>query len=258
MMVRIAQPKNSITPILCFGNFQGIGQRDQQEDSFYISKYAEIEERGLLAIISDGMGGMLNGKAASNLAINSFLRQFWRGGADIPVRFQKAAQKASKRVYQKFSGYSGATLAAIYVIQNELYWISVGDSAIFLMRNGDLFRLNQEHNFLNALDKKELGEDQIDLTQAITYEKAERLTSFIGMESLREIDGNQSPFPLETGDVLLLCSDGVSGVLSLPELMEAMNLEPKEGGKLLEALIQRKQVLDQDNYTGIMVSCTKL
>lgn len=256
-MAKIAQPKNSVTPILRFGNFQGIGQRDQQEDSFYISKYAEIEERGLLAIVSDGMGGMLDGKLASDLTIDYFVRQFWKEKTEIPGRLHKAAQTASRRIYQRFSGYSGATLAAIYAIQGRLYWISVGDSAIFLMRNGDLFRLNQEHTFLNALYKKELV-DQIDRTQAITYEEAERLTSFIGIGPLQETDGNLAPFPLETGDVLLLCSDGASGVLSSPELMEAMNLEPEKGCKLLETLIQRKRVLDQDNYTGIMISYTGL
>lgn len=256
-MVKINQAKNSVTPILRFGNFQGIGQRERQEDSLYISRDAEIGKQGLLAIISDGMGGMLKGKAASNLAINCFLRQFWRGGADIPARFQKAAQTASKRIYQKFSGHSGATLAAIYVIHGELYWISVGDSAIFLMRNKNLLQLNQEHNFLNTLSRKGLKEARTNCIQAMTCEDAERLTSFIGMGPLQETDGNLNPFPLRTGDVLLLCSDGVSGVLSPPELMEGMNLEPEEGCKLLEALIRRKHILDQDNYTGIMISYTE-
>lgn len=253
----LRSPKNVDTPILRLSSLQGIGQRDQQEDSFYISSNIETEQRGFLAIISDGIGGMLNGKEASSLTINCFLRQFWKRGTDVPARFQKAAQKASKRIYQKFSGYSGATLAAVYIIQGELYWVSVGDSAIFLMRNGDLFRLNQEHTFLSTLYRKGLKEAETSCTQTIMYEDAERLTSFIGMAPLQETEGNLSPFPLKTGDVLLLCSDGVSGVLSPPELVEGMNLEPKEGCKLLETLIQGKQVLDQDNYTGIMISYTE-
>lgn len=243
-------------PVFRLGNLQGIGQREQQEDSFYISGDTERKENGLLAIVSDGMGGMINGRSASELTINQFLRQFREKG-EIPGRLQKAAQMASSCVYQELSGRSGATLVAVYIGNKTLHWISIGDSAIFLKRSGGLFQLNQEHTFLNKLLKKELEKPQIDREQASAHEDAPRLTSFIGMEPLKETDGNFHPFLLESGDVVLLCSDGISGVLTPPEIMEAMNLEPEEGCKLLELLIQEKHVLEQDNYTGIMISYTE-
>ena len=77
----------------------------------------------------------------------------------------------------------------------------------------------------------------------------------MGIDRLTEVDGSLRPLPLQSGDVLLLCSDGISGVLTPPELMEAMRLAPDEGCALLETLVLEKQVPEQDNYTGIMISC---
>ena len=54
--------------------------------------------------------------------------------------------------------------------------------------------------------------------------------------------------------MLLLCSDGISGVLSPPELKEAMSLEPDAGCALLETMVLEKQILEQDNYTGILIA----
>ena len=88
-----------------------------------------------------------------------------------------------------------------------------------------------------------------------TREDARRLTSFVGIDDLKEVDFNLRPWTVKPGDVLLLCSDGISGILSPPELMEAMSLEPHEGCALLETMVLEKQVPEQDNYTGVMIAC---
>ena len=58
---------------------------------------------------------------------------------------------------------------------------------------------------------------------------------------------------LEPGDGILLCSDGISGVLTPPELLEAMTLEPDEGCALLERMVLEKGIPEQDNYTGVLL-----
>ena len=73
------------------------------------------------------------------------------------------------------------------------------------------------------------------------------------MGELKEADLNLRPWILEPEDVLLLCSDGISGVLTPPELMEAMKLEPQEGCRLLESMVLEKQIQFQDNYTAIVI-----
>ena len=101
---------------------------------------------------------------------------------------------------------------------------------------------------------RELAEETIDRSRAELDIDARRLTSFVGIDHLKEVDLNLRPWHLRRGDVLLLCSDGISGVLSPPELKEAMSLEPDAGCALLETMVLEKQILEQDNYTGILIA----
>lgn len=241
------------------GNVQGLGLRERQEDSFTILNAADAGEQarqGLLAVVCDGMGGMADGKLASECAVELFRQWFQeRENEDIPGWLNACARAASEVVFQQFSGHSGTTLAAVHIHQNALHWVSVGDSAIYLSRNGGVFQLNREHTYLNQLYARELTEDIIRRERAEQDEDARRLTSFVGIDHLTETDGSRRPLPLRPGDVILLCSDGISGVLTPPELMEAMSLPPDEGCALLETLVREKNVPEQDNYTGVLIAC---
>ena len=92
--------------------------------------------------------------------------------------------------------------------------------------------------------------------RAEDHEDARRLTSFVGIDCLEEVDQSLRPLPLLPGDVILLCSDGISGILSPAELLEAMSLEPDAGCALLETMVREKDLPEQDNYTGILIACT--
>ena len=107
---------------------------------------------------------------------------------------------------------------------------------------------------MNRLYLQELEREVIDKRRVEADPDAPRLTSFVGMERLAEVDLSLRPLTLERGDALLLCSDGVSGVLTPPELLEAMVLDPEEGCVLLERMVLEKGVPGQDNYTGILIA----
>lgn len=243
-------------PVLQVGNLQGIGRRERQEDSFAVYNNIGPNQNGLLAIIADGMGGLADGRAASELTIERFLQRFQKldDSRSIPAHMKKTAQEISGIIHQEFSGNSGSTLVAAYISQGAVHWLSVGDSAIFLMRNGGVFQLNQEHTFLNKMYMEELEKPVMDCAGVESHEDASRLTAFIGIEPLEKTEVSFQPLQLADGDALLLCSDGISSVLSSPELMEAMRLNPEDGCKLLDLLIQEKGIVEQDNYTGIMIS----
>ena len=244
---------------LLVGNIQGIGGRERQEDSFAIVNAADVAEqkrRGLFAVVADGLGGLLDGRLASEVAAAGLVQIFHDldDDGDVPAQFREGIAAVSDGVFRHFGGRSGTTVVAARVRQGRLHWLSVGDSAIFLMRNGGVFQLNREHTCLNDLYLRELEGETIDKRRAETDEEARALTSFVGRDRLEQIEVSLRPLLLEKGDVILLCSDGVSGVLTGPELMEAMSLPPDEGCKLLETLVLEKQVLEQDNYTGVMLS----
>lgn len=241
-------------------NIQGIGQRERQEDSFAVLNAAnpgQRERQGLFAVVCDGMGGMEDGKLASQCAVETFAELFQNRNPDLPMPqwMEACAHTISDYVFQRFSGASGTTLVAVHIQNRMLHWVSVGDSAIFLLRDGGVFQLNQEHTFLNELYARELEQEVICKVRAEQDEDARRLTSFVGIDRLEDVDQSLHPLPLRKGDRLLLCSDGVSGVLTPAELLEVMSLEPEEGCALLETMILEKQVPAQDNYTGILISC---
>lgn len=262
--VNSAPPEKAALPeTLCLtpkvGNTQGIGRRERQEDSFAIinaANIAELARHGLLAVVADGMGGLDDGKLASEATVEAFIQLFQAlmDEGDIPRQLCEGVSAISDGIFERFGGNSGTTVVAVRILGDTLHWLSVGDSAIFLMRNGGVFQLNKEHTYLNELYLAQLDNEIICKERAETDVDAARLTSFVGIDKLVEIDYNLRPLYLQAGDVVLLCSDGISGVLSPPELMEAMGLEPEECCALLETLVLEKALAEQDNYTGIIIS----
>ena len=240
-------------------NLQGIGEREEQEDSFAVlnaTALAELSSQGLFALVADGMGGMEGGRQASEWAADFFVQLFRERDPkrSVPEWFYQNVHAVSDSVYRQFGGRSGTTLVAVHLLEDRLHWLSVGDSAIYLARDGGVFQLNREHTCLNQLYLQELEQPVIDKARAEQDEDARRLTSFVGIDRLVEVDLNLRPLTLKRGDALLVCSDGISGVLTPPELLEAMTLAPKEGADLLEHMVLEKGVPGQDNYTGILIA----
>lgn len=244
---------------LRIANLQGQGDRERQEDSFALVNpaHGELRDRqGLLALVADGMGGMEDGKAASQWAAERLPQLFQeRETEDIPGWFYRSAHAVSEEVFRQFGGRSGTTLVAVHIQGERLHWLSVGDSAIFLARNGGVFQLNREHTCLNRLFLQELEREVIEKERAISDPDAPRLTSFVGIDRLTEVDLSLRPLTLQRGDTLLLCSDGIGGVLTPPELLECMSLDPEDGVRLLEGMVLEKNVMGQDNFTGILIAC---
>ena len=241
-------------------NLQGIGEREEQEDSFAVlnaTALAELSSQGLFALVADGMGGMEGGRQASEWAADFFVQLFRERDPkrSVPEWFYQSVHAVSDSVYRQFGGRSGTTLVAVHLLEDRLHWLSVGDSAIYLARDGGVFQLNREHTCLNQLYLQELEQPVIDKARAEQDEDARRLTSFVGIDRLAEVDLNLRPLTLKRGDALLVCSDGISGVLTPPELLEAMSLPPEESAALLEHMVLEKGIPGQDNYTGILIAC---
>ena len=254
-----APPEPEPPPVILAANVQGIGGREAQEDSFALLNATNpeaMEREGLFVVLADGMGGLSGGRAASQVAVEELCQAFRAGpGADIPAFLETAVREASRAVFRACDGRSGSTLTAVHLKDGLLHWVSAGDSAIFLSRNGGVFQLNREHTYLNILYGEELDQDPICRQRAECHPDAQRLTAFVGMEELPDLDLSLRPLALLRGDALLLCSDGISGVLSPAELLEAMSLPPAEGCALIETMVLEKRLTEQDNYTGVLIAC---
>ena len=254
--VELTAPKS---PALRVGNVQGLGARERQEDSFAICNASDpeaLERQGLFAVVCDGMGGMADGNDASEAAVEAMVQLFRSllEEGDVPRQLREGVLAVSDGIFQRFQGRSGTTAVAVRVLGDSLHWLSVGDSAIFLKRGECVFQLNREHTCLNDLYLQELHREPIQKERAEQDEDARRLTAFVGMDRLSRVDQSLRPWRLKPGDVILLCSDGISGVLTTPELKEAMSLPPDEGCHLLETMVGEKALPAQDKYTGVLIA----
>lgn len=243
------------------GNTHHIGRRNNQQDSFAISNVSEpeyYEEKGVFAVVADGMGGLSHGEDISAIVASSMLRYFNETPMeeDTGIRLLHmltfANDQVNQYLYDGEKDLAGSTVVSVIIKNQELYWLSVGDSRIYLIRNKTVLQLNREHIYQVDLDEKaSLGEISYD--EAKNDPQRSALTSYIGMGTIEKIDRNIRPLMLAPQDRLLLMSDGIFGALSDEEILSAMNMQPMESAARIEQMILEKNLLNQDNFTGVII-----
>lgn len=238
-----------LLPELELANLQGIGNREEQQDAFGISHMDRYEEDGLLAVLCDGMGGMAEGGMIAAETVSELVGIFpWADDSDIPGWISQR----STRVYQQFRGHGGTTLVAVLLKGNRLSFWCVGDSDLFLLREGKLYGMNIRQEYKNDLVLRAL-DGAFPVEEAFHDSQAGALSEYIGKEEVN-CDYNRIPFSLQPEDVLLLCSDGISDTLTLKQIREAMALSPQVCCEKLEKEILSADKPSQDNYTTIVLN----
>lgn len=245
-------------------NAQSQGKRSEQQDAFGFWTESEGQSCDrILAVICDGMGGLSLGKQASQLAVESFIGSFsTKDRATKPESLVDAAVAANEAVLEMSynsgcEGRTGTTLVAVAYQDGLCNWVSVGDSHIYLYRKGKIKLLNRDHNLATNLESLVLS-GKLTREEADSYEQREALTSFIGIEDLKEIDFSPEPIRLEHGDCILLCTDGLYRTLS-DRAIESLIKEAgsvDEQGEVAEKLVNTALEQDhpqQDNLTVLVL-----
>jgi PPM family protein phosphatase len=249
------------------GNAQHIGNRSSQQDSFGFGDLEDEEflaHGGFVAVVCDGMGGMEHGDAASRMAVRAFLEAYRRKSSDesIPDALERSAREANDRVvemaHQLGAAESvGTTLVAAVLTdsgaQKSMYFISVGDSGLFYVTDGQMQMVNRPHVFANLLETA-VARGAMSREQAMAHPERESLTSFIGVDVLEEIDRNLDPWPISDGDTILLASDGLFKTLAAEEILESLNGHPQSWPDILVARTLAKKYEYQDNVTVLSVT----
>ena len=249
--------------IYLFGSCLGCGKRDYQEDALWHTDMKDvIPGKAVCAVICDGMGGMENGAESSARAIDSFRTRIQRieNQDDIPSKLWKIVQSTNNDVYkmnERKGLDGGTTLVSVFILDNQLYWISVGDSRIYLYRDGMLAGLNEEHELENSLYIQMLdGKLTLEDVRDTPVRELRKLTSNLGRIDIPLVDQNAKSYRLHKGDKLLLCSDGVSGTLSDYELVKCLEShDPEINCDRIAAMIEEKDKKNQDNYSAVVVYC---
>ena len=233
------------------------GGRDYQEDEFAITLLTGERADGdrLLLVLADGMGGHAGGKVASETVVQAFWDGFRQPSADIAVNLNAGVRAANKAVRAKQEAdpalfEMGSTLVAALVRDGHLYWASVGDSLLWVFRNGRLERLNADHSMRPLLlDLVELG--RMTKEAALSDPRVHQLRSAIMGEDIPLVDIAADGYPLKPGDVVLLASDGLE-TLSEAELEALLTRHRTDARTLARALLKavtEADIAHQDNTT---------
>lgn len=257
-MKRFENPEGTVQRITYWMDAgQDIGARKSQEDSVAASYPEDERERGILCVLSDGMGGLSDGKEASEAVVDSMISCFYDAKPDeLPERILlKGCREAQRRVLamQESPREKGATLTAALIRKERCSFLSVGDSRIYLYRAGGLIQLTRDQN------KRRRIETQVGLgtlpPEARTDRTLRSLSMFIGREELDRIDRSAQSFRLIPGDRLLLMSDGVFGALTVKEMADIVRNASMLAARELIEQVLRKGVPNQDNCTVIVLGC---
>ena len=237
-----------------------LGQRENQQD-YYLYR---IDSPLSFAVVCDGMGGLYGGEVASEAAATQLKEDIKKSGVieNIPTFLGKEARKLDEMVFQLTDQRgrwidTGTTLASVVIEENELYWLTVGDSLIFMKRGQEMQALNREHNYRLQLEQL-LLEKKITKEDYLQEEKrAEQLISYLGMGNISVMDVNEKPLQLMDKDQLLLCSDGVTKTISREEIREILVKfpNPKMVVEHIMERIRAKNAKGQDNATCIAITC---
>ncbi|MCW2306559.1 PP2C family protein-serine/threonine phosphatase [Rhodobium gokarnense] len=241
---------------------QIVGGRAYQEDRYRVRRVVAANDRGtpiLFAAIADGMGGHTSGERASELAIEAFWQCFCRQASFDEKALTVALHAANEAIARDLAAAPerrgmGTTFLGVVVCNEELRWVSVGDSPLLLYRSGELHRVNADHSLAPLLDQ--MAEDaDITREEALSDPRRSSLREALMGQDLTLIDTGES-FPLEEGDVLLVASDGVL-TLEPPRLAAHLAAVPASSPEeALAAAFDEIAITGgsaQDNTTAILV-----
>ncbi|TKC10537.1 serine/threonine-protein phosphatase [Pedobacter polaris] len=235
--------------------------RDNNEDSFIVEPIANGQF--ILAAAIDGVGGYNGGEVAAAIAKEEISKQFKARPVDPISQMINAFRKANEVIVAKKNAEKElsemacvATLVLADIEHNQFYYAHVGDTRLYLLRDGSLIKISKDHSFVGFLEDS----GRLNETAAMQHPKRNELNKAIGFsdqiaDDESYIETGQSPFL--PGDLLLLCSDGLTDMVNKQDivslLMQGDTLEKKAGN--LVALANENG--GRDNITVVLVQNDK-
>ncbi len=246
--------------------------RDHNEDRFLVADLTrreasllpdirdhDVGARGSLFVVADGMGGAAAGEVASEMATETIYRQMvraWGGEREAtPQRFAYRLKEALEVANGHIHAYAkahpevrgmGTTTTAVGVLGDHFYLTQVGDSRAYLIRNGQAVQLTRDQSLMQRLvEAGELTEEE-----AAKSERRNIILQALGPDARVKVDLTHQE--VRRGDILVLCSDGLSGQVKREEIAEIVSRErdlPAAADKLIALANERG---GPDNITVVV------
>ncbi len=242
-----------------------LGRRERQEDAV-VSDFSSGEAFGFV-VLADGMGGHAAGDVASKIVVTEVFSELKLQSGDpelLEPHIGEVLQRATVSANKCVGMYSrevpeahgmGATLLAPMLIHDRLYWVSVGDSPLYLFRSGVLERLNENHALMSQIDYL-VANGIMGREEAINYPDQSCLTSVLIGRDIAQVDCRTAPVQIKDGDILIVASDGlqflceeqIEGVLRFTQKRSAEDI-----GAALMKEVQKLDDPSQDNVSLCVV-----
>jgi protein phosphatase len=244
------------------------------EDRFSICAYAgEAEKPVLFAVVSDGIGGHRAGEVAAELAVNYIVEKVSQSNGKNPLEIMESAiHSASEAIASRSASKAeqqgmGATCACVWVEGDKLYTAYIGDSRIYLVRNGKIHRLTVDHTWVQEAIEKGI----ITADQAHDHPNVHVIRRHLGQVELPEVDyrlrlspddsseqarQNQGT-PLRAGDILLMCTDGLTDLVWDDEIQRVITTRNALKSAAEDLVAQANERGGHDNITVVLIGVPK-
>lgn len=235
--------------------FQSDVGRRRNTNQDYASVFTN-QEGIKLAVLADGMGGHRAGDIASQMAVTN-LGADWEGQAlkdseKIAQWFIQTIQNENGKIYQRgqekpeYSGM-GTTIVAVALSETRFTIANVGDSRAYLVREDQLKQLTEDHSLVNELVKS----GEISQEMAVNHPRKNILTRSVGMPGTVEVD--VATYSWQLGDRLLLCSDGLTNMLSEEMIGSIIDGVGSLTDKVKELIDRANEAGGADNITALLI-----
>lgn len=227
--------------------------RDLNEDSFCVHGFVRGETNGF-CMVSDGMGGHNAGEVASQRTVQFAAETMLRteNKSEVPRLLADAVTTANQKVYEMAMANQnqrgmGATLVAAYVCPEAVYLANVGDSRAYAYRAGELLQITRDHSIVEEL----VANGTLTKEEARNHPQRNIITRAIGADQITEADlFEYEYFP---GDCLLLCSDGLSSMVTDQAIKEVLMQNTDAKTTVTQLIEAANQQGGRDNITAICI-----
>ena len=236
------------------------GARDYQEDTYMVNQLGETDDGELcsLIIMADGMGGHAAGNVASNMVVATFNKTFQAKfpTPEIAEVLTDALNRSNDQIRASVKETPalrgmGCTMVTAYIQDAKLYWVSVGDSHLYLIRERELIKQNADHSYGAYLDL--MKEQGIDIEEQAGMSRNMLMSAMTG-EEISSIDVSESPVKLRPGDRVIVASDGLD-TLGAGAIIQysSWSATAKECVYALLKAVEDANKINQDNTTLIVI-----
>lgn len=197
--------------------------RDINEDSGRYTPPGDIDptsDKGFLVLVADGMGGHSAGEVASQLAVETISRSYYDSDLGCRDALEAAFHAANQAIHERAGTKEGlagmGTTCTALVLQNGTALAAhVGDSRLYLIRNGQIYLMTEDHSAVMEMVKEGL----LSLEEARHHPDKNVILRAIGSNPQVDVTIWDSPLPVRTGDRFVLCSDGLYDLVADDEIM---------------------------------------